>query len=369
MSSFTIRRAIALPALMIAALALAASPLASQAAAKKTATVSPSVATGQVRVVGATTTLTGTIDPHGLSTKYFFEFGPGGLHGGPPTTYASHTTPVELHAVSVKENVSQTVTGLALEDHYRLVVTYEQNGQTVTKTGKDRVFAPTTKHAKSVFRLPSSFQPTLFGGTFVLSGTLEGAGNVGRLIELQSSPYPYSGPFVRFSGPIATGAGGAFSFRVADFRDSTRFRVATVGAPVVFSESFTQLAEVRVTLRAQTSHHVKGLVRLFGTVSPAAVGAHVFLQLEVPPKAKLPRAEKLEKTTRSEEREKPPAFTTKFTTVVKRATRSVSRFSVVATVKNTGNYRAFVQLPPGPVASGQSETVLLHAAPKKKRKK
>jgi len=366
-SSFTIRRAIALPALTIVGLiglALTVSPVASQASSKVVKSGPPIVNTGPVRVTATSITLTGTVDPHGLSTHFFFEY-------GPTLKYGSKTEELPVHEPTTPEKVSveQPVKGLLPGDHYRLVASNSDG----TKPGRDREYIVKVKQGKTVFELPSSFQPTPVGGTFVLSGTLSGPGNsgAGRQVALQSSPYPYSATFTDVAGipPITTGISGGFSFRIAHLTASTRFRVATTTVPLVVSETLTQLAEVRVTLKAQTSHHVKGLVRLYGTVSPAAVGAHVFLQLEQTPKPKQQKAEKPEKTPRFEEQERPPTFSTKFSTVAKRATRSVSRFSVVVTVKNTGNYRAFVQMPPGPIASGQSETIVLHAAPKKKHKK
>ena len=92
------------------------------------------------------------------------------------------------------------------------------------------------------------------------------------------------------------------------------------------------------------------LVRFYGTVTPAKVGARVLLQVS---KAVRP-------TGRSERTSK---FATQFGTVAKRATKSVSRFSLVTRVKRTGSYRAFVQLRKGPLVSGTSKTVLVHATP------
>jgi hypothetical protein len=50
--------------------------------------------------------------------------------------------------------------------------------------------------------------------------------------------------------------------------------------------------------------------------------------------------------------------------VVKKATKTYSRFSTVVTIRHGGRYRAFVKMPPGPFASGASvQTVVVHAAP------
>jgi hypothetical protein len=367
MSNLTIRRAIAVAVPAIAGLALTLAPVSSQAASKRATSGPPTVTTGAARGFGVSVTLTGTVDTHGLPTTYEFQYGPGTATGGAPASYASHTTPATLPAGTAKEKVTQTVLGLVPGDHYRLVAMNSAD-PTSPRTGKDRVYALQTKHSKSVFRLPS-LEPTPVDEPFVLTGTLSGAGNANRAVVLQASPYPYTTTFVDVGSPVATNAVGTFSFRVARLTTSTRFRVATVLAPLLFSPTITQLAEVHVSLKVRRSKRVEGLVRLYGTVSPAEVGAHVFLQLEQPPKAKPPKSEKPEKNSRAEEREKPPRFQTKFNTIVKRAGKSFSRFSIVVKVSDSGNYRAFAQLPVGPLASGESQTVTLHAPPSKKKRK
>jgi hypothetical protein len=133
---------------------------------------------------------------------------------------------------------------------------------------------------------------------------------------------------------------------------------------------------VLVTLQARSSKRT-GLARLYGTVTPAEVGARVFFQLEKPASTKKAGARekpaKLEKpgkgqSERSEEREESPKFATKFSTVVKRATKTIARFSAVVSIRDAGHYRAFVEVRSGPVSSGHSTSVLVSAATPKKRK-
>jgi hypothetical protein len=256
------------------------------------------------------------------------------------------------------------VTGFLPGYHYRLVATNQEG----TKSGHERTFSPKTKikTKKDAFVLPKTFVATPVGGTFILSGTLTGTKNAGRAIVLQASPYPYRTPFADVGSPIITSATGAFSFRVARLSTSTKFRVSTVGTPIVTSLIVPEQAQVRVILKVRSSSH-KGLFRLYGTVTPAEAGAHIFIQLEKPAKTgKTETSEKpakLEKPGKgtAEKREKLPTFVTKFKTVVKPATRTISRFSVVVNISDAGNYRAFVEVPPGPVVSGHSESVLLHA--------
>ncbi|HSZ15208.1 MAG TPA: hypothetical protein VK790_14315 [Solirubrobacteraceae bacterium] len=366
MSSFTIKRIAVSSALALAGLVLAL-PLVSLAdSSRKTTEGPPLVSTGGVaKVIGTTATLEGSVDPRTLVTSYYFEYGPTGTYGQVTPTVTLNPPAAGSGAVSIK--VEQTATGLLVGYHYRLVATNAKG----TGQGHDRTY--TIKSKKSGFTLPKLFQPTPLGGTFVLSGTLTGTSNANRAIVLQASPYPYTAAYVNVGTPLLTSPTGAFSFRVQDMLSSTKFRIATAGAPLVLSRVVPAEVTVRVVLKARSSGH-KGLVRLYGTVTPAEVGAHVFIQMEKTPKPKAEKPGKLEKPEKPgkpghEKSEKAPAFATKFDTAVKRATRSISRFSVVVSVRDTGHYRAFVQIKPGAVVSGSSSTVLLHAASTKAKRK
>jgi hypothetical protein len=365
MMGFGIKRTWALQALALASLALAL-PLASQAAtgSNETKPGSPLVSTGGVgHVSGTSAVLEGSIDPRTLPTTYYFKY-------GPTTAYGQQTTPASLPAGTTRVKIDQAVTGFLSGYHYRLVASNADG----PKEGRDRTYTTKViKKKKSGFELPKSFEPTVFGGTFILSGTLTGTDSANRSIVLQASAYPYRAAFANVGTPILTGASGSFSFRVANLSTSTRFRVATVDPTPLYSLVLTEQVAVRVTLKARTTRH-KGLVRLYGTVTPAEVGAHLFIQLEKTRTAKAPKGEKPDKPEKpgkgekSETSEEKPTFSTKFSAVVKRATKTISRFSVVVNIQDAGAYRAFVEVRPGPVASGHSQSVTLDA-PKTKRKK
>ncbi len=342
--------------LVCAALAL---PLASQAATTSSRTTpgAPLVSTGSVgRVSGTSAMLEGAVDPRTYATTYSFQY-------GPTVAYGQETTSATLPAGSTATvKVSLTATGFLPGYHYRLLA----SNQAGVKDGKDRIYTVATTKKKSEFVLPKLFQPTTLGGTFVLNGTLTGADNANREIVLQASPYPYTAPYADVDAPLLTGPTGAFSFRVDDMLTSTKFRVATVGSSLpLLSRIVPEAVTVRVVLKARAASH-NGLVRLYGTVTPAEVGAHVFLELEKAAKPKSVKPGKPEKPekpgkTEKEPSEKAPSFSSKFETLVKRATRTISRFSIVVSVRQTGHYRAFVQVALGAVASGSSSTVLLRA--------
>jgi hypothetical protein len=369
MNSFRINRTIVSPALVMASLALAL-PLASAAASThQTTPGSPLASTGIVgRVTGTAAVLEGSVDPRTYTTTYYFQYGPTSAYGQQTDT---GTLPGGSNATSMVK-ISETAAGFLPGYHYRLVASNEQSTAGPT-FGHDRTYTLKITKKKNGFVLPKSFAPTPLGGTFVLTGTLTGAGNGDRAIVLQASPYPYTAPYANVGGAILTDPTGAFSFHVANLTTSTKFRVATVAAVPLLSPIAPEQVTLRVVLKARTAGK-KGLVRLYGTVTPAEVGAHVYIQLEKPPKTKSEKPAKIEKPEREgkherSEREPVPTFSTKFDTVVKRATKSISRFSVVVSIADAGHYRVFVQVKPGAVVSGHSGDVLLDAPKKAKHKK
>lgn len=364
--------AVLLGASAVAGLAL---PLDSLASSQATTPGAPLVTTaGATHVNPPAATLAGTVDPRRLTTEYWFEYGPTAAYG-----YRSATG--KLAGGTAKVRVSEVVSGVQLDWHYRLVAK-NQDGM---RDGRDRLL--TTKR-KSEFVLPPLFHATPVGAAFILNGTLVGPSNANRPIVLQESPYPYRSAYVDVGTPINTDGSGRFSFRVAKLTASTKFRVATVGAKPLYSAVVPELVSVRVTFKVRSVRSAPGLVRVYGTVTPADVGGRVFLQLEKPPKKteeeaprggeKPIRPEKVKKSGKSNKREKhenaekPPSYLTEFTATVKPGTRALSRFSLIVKVQIPGHYRVLITVRPGPVSAGHSGSVYLHAAPggghKKKKK-
>ena len=316
-------------------------PLAS-AAAHPVTTGKPLAVTGAVsHVRGTSAELEGTVTPGTQTTSYYFQY-------GPTSAFGSQTTPGSLPPGSARVKVGQTVTGLLPGYHYRLIATSAAG----SSTGKERIY--TVKTLKVAFTLVKPSSPTVYGRPLTISGSLAGPANAHREIVLQESPYPFLDPFATLGTPIFTNAAGGFVFPVASLTASTQFRVSTVDPRPIYSPTVTEQVAFKVTLKVRTSAH-KGLVRLYGTISPAVPGARVYFQLQ---KAVRPGG-KSENTTR---------FATQFTTVVKRATKTSSRFSAIVEVARGGRYRAYVQVKKkGPLVAGASTTVVLAAAPTTKK--
>jgi hypothetical protein len=306
----------------------------------------PQVATGAVsHVRGTTAELEGTVYPHGLPTTYFFQY-------GPTTAYGLTTAPTVLPASTTRIKVGQITTGLQPGYHYR-VVAYNGASNGLARVGKDRIFA--AKSRKIKFKLPKSLAPIPYKHAFELSGSISGIGSAGLGLVLQETAFPYLSEFTTVAGPVTTSASGGFSFRIASLQTNTEFRIITTGAQPQFSGVLRQLVTPVVSLHVRHSS-APGLVRLYGTITPSVTGAHVMIQLN-----KAARPGKTEKTS-----ERTSRFVTQFSTVAQKATRSMSRFSLVVKVTHSGHYRAYVALRNKPLQSGASTTVVLRAGPSKR---
>ena len=324
----------------VCVLALAALAPAVHAAVKIGA---PAVVTGQTHVQGASVTLLGSVNPRGAATTYFFQY-------GATVAYGKQTTPAALPTGTASIKVGQAAPGILPGYHYRLVAS---NSFGPSKPGRDRTFTTSTTR-KSKFSLTKPQLATVYGSSVTLSGTLTGSGNAARKIVLQESPYPFLTEFTTVGLPSVTGPTGVFSFRVPRLAMTTQYRISTLDPRAVYSSIVTVDAAYRVTLKVKTSSH-KGIVRLYGTVTPAAVGARVSFQLR-----KKVRPGNTEKTE-----ERTTRFATQFSTKVKRGTSTVSRFSAIVKVLRGGSYQARVEpSKKGPLVAGTSSTVLLHSAPK-----
>ncbi len=273
--------------------------------------------------------LTGVVDPRGTETSYYFQY-------GLTTAYGAQTPTVAVGGGTAGVKVSQSIAGLQLGAtyHYRLVAMSSAG----PADGQDRTF--TTKQVPLKFVIDTAATPDVYGSPFTVAGTLTGTSAANHQVILQANPFPYLGSFTDVGAPVSTNAQGGFSFRVPGISQTTQLRVGTLDAPPTYSQVVTEHVAVLVTLRARPTRS-RGLVRLEGTVEPAEVGAPVMFQRL--------------RATRG------PAGAG--STVVKRGTAGVSRFSAVVSVRRSGLYRALVKVSNGKQVSGSSRTVFLHAPP------
>jgi hypothetical protein len=311
------RRRIAL-ALSVSAGALACGPAIAQAAPAPTASTGPSTS-----VSYASVTLIGAVNPHGQATDYVFQYGTTG-HYGAQTPLA----PAGSGDGAVK--VSQSVTGLAplTTYHYRILATSPAGAV----AGAERTFKTTAVPLSlAIVGVPN---PVFFGSPLTVEGTLSGSYAANHAVELQANAFPYLGGFQPVGNPELTNAAGGFSFPYLGLTQNAQLRVVTVGKPEVSSPVILEGVAVRVTFHVRSTRR-RGYARLYGTVTPAEVGALVGFQLL-----------------------RPGRSVNKGGTVVKAATASYSKFSRVVRIQR-GLYKALVEVSDGAHVSSYSAPILI----------
>lgn len=288
---------------IVAALALPAAGQAAQAP--------PSVSTSGVSNVSySSATLYGYVNAAGAATNYVFQYGTTSAYGA-----QSPLSPAGSATTSVK--VSQAITGLRSVTlyHYRVVAI----GPGGTVTGKDRTF--TTAKIPLSLQLVSTPNPVVFGSPFFVEGTLSGTGGANHAIVLQANPFPYVGGFKTVGNPELTNATGGFSFPYLGLLENAQLRVVTVGLPVVISPIVLESVAVRATVHVRSTKR-RGYVRLYGTVTPAEVGAQVGFQLLKPGHASINQGG----------------------TIVKAGSATSSSFSGFMRLRKPGLYRALIKV-------------------------
>jgi hypothetical protein len=332
---------LALSASILALTALWA-PLGAQAVRTPKPKGLPRVTTGAAQhVLASSALLTASVNPNGHETSYYFQY-------GLSSAYTSQTPTENAGAGGVRVKVGKQVSGLqpGATYHFRIVATNSQG----TTLGTDRVFAAKGNKLKFVIPKPAT---DVFGSPVVFSGFLSGFGSANHRIALQASPFPFLESFTNIGSPGVTDSSGRFSFRVANLSTSTQLRVVTLDALPVFSPVVTLGVAVKVSFSARSSGQL-GLVRLYGTVSPAVSGAKVFFQVLQP--------------VRPGRSEVSSRYVSQFFTGLKKGGRTFSRFSTVVKIRKGGRYRVFVKVRPGALMSGTStKTIVLHAAPGRRK--
>jgi hypothetical protein len=336
------------PALAAAVLTLAGAGAAPSFAATPHQ-IEPRVATGAAtHVLGTSALLTATITPKGIPTSYYFEYGP-----SPKPPFAFRTPVKSAGSGETKVKVGEPISKLLPGTVYYFQVVATTTPPSAVPPAHVHQFKTKGKTGVLAFSLERSAN-ALFGFPFILTGALTGPGAANHRIALQASPYPFLESFTQIGFPGTTNVAGRFSFRVANLSATTQFRVVTFDQLPVYSPVMTVSLQPVVTLHVRSSGQV-GLVRLYGTITPAVHGARVLVQVQ-----KAVRPGRSGVTNR---------YITQFTTSAHKGAGNTSRYSIVVKVKRGGRYHVLVELPRGPLASAPSRTsVILHAAPVRSKK-
>ncbi len=300
------------------------------------ALLGPPAAAGAVSIPGIDTgvaasvsygsvTLTGLVNPHGSNTSYYFQY-------GPTRAFGAQTALADAGAGTAAVKVAVPVSGLQpITTYYYRLIAVNAAG---AATGRDAAFK--TAKVPLSLAITAGPNPTIFGGTLVIQGTLSGTGNGNVAVTLQSNPFPYTQGFVNTGNPELTSATGGFSFPFVGLTQATQFRVITTTTkPAVVSPVAIEGVAVKVEAHVagtRRRHHA----RIYGTVTPAIDGMEVGIMHVVGGHEVLVAG-----------------------TVLLHHNASSSRFSHVIRVKRHGLYRVFVKVTNGAQSSNYSQPLFI----------
>ena len=311
-------------------LTLAAATVALACTAPVASAARPAVVTGGAAVSPSTATFTGTVDPQGLRTTYWFEY-------GTTTAFGAQTPSANAGAGNSAVTAAGSVGNLAADTvyYYRLVA---RNRDGTTRGSRRSV---RTQRAPLGLSLSAAPNPVPFGTAVTLGGILTGSGNAGRQVQIYQNPFPYTAGFTPVGSPVVTNAQGGFALAVAPPALTTQFRARLTGDPSVESAILTLPVAIRVStgvdIGRRRSDGVR-LVRFAGRIRPARDGAQFAIQ----------------RLSRSG---------TQWVTVAGGITHAdsaeASRYSRRVRVRHSGTYRVYVRIVDGNLTSASGREVAI----------
>lgn len=294
--------------------------LAALASAPAVAATAPTVRTGSASAVTPqTATLIGSINPHGLPTAFFFNF-------GRTKTYGSRTSTGDAGSGTTSRAVSASLTGLRPNTtyHFRLVA-FSTAG--TTRAG-DRNFR--TPQIPTTSTISVSQNPVVYSQPVSITGSLTGPSVGGKKVALLSKPFPFIDPFKQIGNTVVTNPVGGYSFVWAPLI-TMQLRVVDLSKPSVMSPTVIENVALETTLRVRHLHRGRHRIRFRGRVIPARIGNPVLIQ---------------RRTRRG--------WATVAFTLTRARTATFSGFSRRLRLHRSGHYRAVVKTTGGDYADGTS---------------
>lgn len=253
-----------------AAAALAAAAVLLVAAPAALGATKPTVSTGAAHSIAPTSAVvTGTVNPGGLPTTFYVQY-------GPTKAYGLQSGTGELAPSASSHPVAIPLSNLAANTlyHYRVVA------------GNDAGFVMGADRTLTTARVPLSLgqivvtpSPVPYGSAATLQGILSGTGNGGREVVLQASTWPFLAGYAQVGNPEVTLANGAYTFVLPPLLVDANFRVVTTSSPAVVSSVAYVGVSVQVSARARVHRLRRGAqVTVSGRVAPAENGALVYIQ-------------------------------------------------------------------------------------------
>ena len=213
-------------------------------------------------VAGTTATLNARVNPRGLATSVYFQY-------GTSSSYGLRTADVDAGAGTTTRTVSVPIAGLKPNTryHFRAVAT---SAAGVVRTA-NRTF--TTARVPTGVAITPSARRTIWGSGLTVTGNVTGSGRTP--VALEKLDFPFQGQWQ----PLATAtsnSSGAFTLTVPPLFATTRLRVATRTPDVVTSGVSTVYVAVKVGLKRKRLSSRS--YRLEGPVWPSVQNGRASLQ-------------------------------------------------------------------------------------------
>jgi hypothetical protein len=215
-----------------------------------TRAAAPAATTGPAQGVGGTgATLTGTVDPRGRSTSWYFEY-------GTTTSYGSRT-PTRSESGTGARGISAGISGLSAGAtyHFRLVASNSAG----TTRGTDGSFR--TASAAVTIRPPALL--TTYGRAVTLSGAVSN-GQSGVSVEVRAQAF--GEPSFRSIATVRTGAGGTWTYAARPTIRTSYQASANGTTSAAVTVAVRPAVSVSVVRGARFSTHVSGRSSFAGRV-------------------------------------------------------------------------------------------------------
>jgi len=216
-------------------------------------------------VTATSATVSGSVNPRGGATSYYFQYGTSTRYGG-----RTPTPSAQLAGGTTASTVSAALTGLRPYTRYywRLVATNAAG----TTRGPNKTF--TTVRAPTAVSLGLSRKKVSWGRGLSLGGRVSGPGSVALTVALEQQRFPFDVGFKEID-TARTSRDGGYLFAVDNLWGTTRYRVSTRTQTIVSSPVVTARAAVRAGIRARSVSRKRA--RIKGSILP---GVHATVSLQ-----------------------------------------------------------------------------------------
>jgi hypothetical protein len=251
------------PRLILSLLVIALSLVvgtASAFAAKPKVTTDPAT---DITPVGAN--LHGTIDPRGVASSGYFQYGTTKSYGKKTPVQSAGVTP---GAFPISAGLSALKSSTTY--HFRLVAE-NADGKV---NGPDRSFTTAAPTTTPVF----TPNPVPYGNPVYVSGNIVGSGANGADVTLLGRPFPFTDPFAQVGNTVVTDASGNYLFVLASALSTSQYEVQAKTNPAFTSSVETLQVASKISMSVQGKVKKGHKVRFHGLVAPGQDGIVVAIE-------------------------------------------------------------------------------------------